>query len=308
MEKIVYLDWNIFQDLIQNRRGEGLKENLDAAKRRGYRVVYSFAHMRDLSRCGNKVYIEKDLSEVSKLTDNWCVGLKLDEDTIECMQYTPKTIIEEIYKQQIQSLNTTVSSPYSFPAYSVDVSKISTNNILTPYLKKSNGVMSEKLLDDIVKQLYKTIFTDHKIQKQFRDSLAEVVKIGNPSFACFLDLPIYKYLFSSKESIIENLNDIVNSFLSLSHKTLDNIPFGEKITTTYNILDFFPVFSERLQKKNNTNNIATDAEHLLMASDSKYFVCGDNKMFEKAKIVYQAYNIKTKIYKRESFIQQVTFI
>ncbi|HEM8211168.1 hypothetical protein I4607_11075 [Proteus mirabilis] len=307
MGKIVYLDWNVFQDLIQNRRGEGLKENLDAAKRRGYKVVYSFAHMRDLSRCRKQEYIEKDLSEVSILTNNWCAGLELNKDTITYIQYPPKTIIEEIYKQQAQSHSATVSSPYLFPAYPVDMSKISPNNILTPYLKRNNGIMSCILLDELVKQLYETIFTNHKIQKQFRDSLTEVVKIGNPAFEYFLDMPIYKHLFSSKETITENLNDIVNSFLSLSCKTLDSIPFGEKITTTYNMLDFFPIFSERLQKKNNINNISTDAEHILMASDSHYLVCGDKKMLEKAKIVYRTYGIKTKVYEREEFIQRVTF-
>ncbi|HIF9273294.1 hypothetical protein [Photobacterium damselae] len=307
MKKAVYLDWNIFQDLIQNRRGEGLRENLDAAKRSGYLIVYSFAHMRDLSRCSNKEYVEKDLSEVSKLSDDWCVGLKLNEDAFGYEQCPPKAVINEVYKQQAQSDNATVGSPYSFPAYLVDMSKVSDKNIFTPYLKKNNGVMSQELLDEFVKELYETMFTDHKIQKQFRDSFKEVVGIGNPAFALFLELPIYKHLFSSKEVIVENLHEIVNSFLSLSNKTLDSIPLGEKITTTYNILDFFPAFSERLKKNNNIRNIATDAEHLFLASDSKYFVCGDNKMLEKAKIVYKAYGVRTKVYEREQFIQRVTF-
>ncbi|MHA2760733.1 hypothetical protein [Vibrio harveyi] len=306
MGKVVYLDWNIFQDLIQDRRGEGLRENLEAAKKNGYKIVYSFAHMRDLSRCSNKEYVEKDLVEVSKLTDNWCVGMKDNED-LDYAQYSPKALINDVYKQQAHSENATVSSPYSFPAYSVDMSKISDENILTPYLKKHNGLMSQELLDEFMKELYETMFTDHKIQKQFRDSLKEAIGIGNPAFAQALDLPLYQHMFSSKEVIVENLHEIVNSFLSLSGKTLDSIPLGEKITTTYNMLDFFPAFSEKLKKNNNVRNIATDAEHLFLASDSRYLVCGDNKMLEKAKIVYKAYGVKTKVYEREQFIQRVTF-
>lgn len=306
MKKVIYLDWNIFQDLIQKRRGEGLSENLDAAKRRGYRIVYSFAHMRDLSRCSNQEYVENDLSEVSKLTDNWYVGLKLNEDIFEYVQYPPKAVINEVYKQQAESEKAAVSSPYRFPPYAVDMAQISNENILTPYLRKHHGVMSQELFDEFVSELYDTMFTDHKIQKNFRDSLKEVVGIGNPAFAFFLDMPMYKHLFSSKDVIVENLEDIVNSFLSLSNKKLDTIPLGEKITTTYNILDFFPAFSEKIKKNNNIRNIATDAEHLFLASDSRFFLCGDNKMLEKAKIVYKAYGVKTKVYERELFIQRVT--
>lgn len=303
----MYLDWNIFQDLIQARRGEGLRENLEAAKRSGYQIVYSFAHMRDLSRCSNKEYVENDLAEVSKLTDNWCVGMIQNEGAIAYAQHPPKVVINEVYKQQAQSENAMIGSPYRFASYPVDMSKVSDENILTPYLKKNNGVMSQELLDEFVKELYETIFTDHKIQKQFRESLKEIVSIGNPAFAQFGDLPLYKYMFSSKEVIVENLNEIVNSFLSLNNKALETIPLGEKITTTYNILDFFPAFSERLKKNNNIRNIATDAEHLFLASDSRYLVCGDNKMLEKAKIVYKAYGVKTKVFEREQFIQRVTF-
>lgn len=71
--------------------------------------------------------------------------------------------------------------------------------------------------------------------------------------------------------------------MSISGKSLNGIPLGEKITTSYQILDFFPAFSEKLDRRNNQNNIAVDAEHLFCASASRFLICGDEKMVKKSK-------------------------
>jgi hypothetical protein len=81
MSKSIYLDWNVFQDIIQWRRNEGISENLAGAKRAGYIVPYSCAHMRDLSKYKSPDYINKDIINISNITNNWCV-LRKSDDTI----------------------------------------------------------------------------------------------------------------------------------------------------------------------------------------------------------------------------------
>lgn len=295
MRKSIYLDWNVFQDLIQKRRGEGLEENLQAATRKGYLVPYSFAHMRDLSRCSNQDHIDKDMDMVSAITNNWCIGININNDLIGYQQIPPQDVFAQIRDQSTEYGNDVTSAvQFSFPTYKVDISKLSDENILKPYLIKNSSMMSPDIMTLFIGDLYNTIFDDHNIQKKFRKSLSEVVRLNDPAVLSILEMPLYKHLFSNKETIEENLEGIVNSFLSLSSKSIETVSVGEKITTIYNLLDFFPAFSEKLEKRNNINNISTDAEHVLFASESKYLVCGDNKMLEKTKLIYQKYEISTK--------------
>jgi hypothetical protein len=70
----------------------------------------------------------------------------------------------------------------------------------------------------------------------------------------------------------------VNSILSLRDKSFDSVATGEQVTTAYQILDYFPAFSEKLDRCNTQRNIAIDAEHIFMASGSIFLVCGDKKM------------------------------
>jgi len=308
MKKSIYLDWNIFQDVIQERRGTGMKEHLEAAIRKGYLVPYSCAHMRDLSRCGNQSYIDNDISEISKITRNWCVGMKFKEDSLDYDKVPPEHVLAEIRKQQNEEKKPELKSIFYFTPYEVNMSKISKENILVPYLNKNNKTMSPEIIESLIYDLYEKIFINHKIQKLFRNCLSELFKLNSPAFEVVLDMPLYQHLLSPKEVVAKNLNEIMNSFLAISGKSLESIPSGEKITTTYNVLDFFPAFSERLEKKNNIRNISTDAEHVFLASDSRYLVCGDKKMIEKTTIIYNAFGIKTRVFDPESFLQNIEFL
>ncbi|MGI5923151.1 MAG: hypothetical protein ACOX9E_04330, partial [Lentisphaeria bacterium] len=190
----------------------------------------------------------------------------------------------------------------------VDMSKISRDNILFSYLEKNNHIMSPCLFDEITKDIYPSIFQNYELQKNFRDSLGEIIKIGCPAFQRLLDLPIFKYFFEEKYRIKENFSEIFSSFLSLSNKSQDKITFGEQITTASNMLDFFPAFSEKITKKNSINNIATDSEHFFFGSSSKYYITSDKKYDKKIRFLYNYFHIETKVYEKEEFVRKITFI
>ncbi len=308
MNKTIYLDWNVFQDIFQKRRNLELKENLEYFRdKKNYKIIFSSSHMRDLCKCKNKEYIQNDLSSLSDLTKNWCVGLSGNE-IITMIQKNPKEVFDymnEKLDNEIEDLEN-IGVKFYFEPFAVDVSKLSEGNILRPFLD-SNHILSPDAMGQFIESFKYNIFSDHEQQKKFRNSLKEVREINNPAYINFSELKIYKYLLSSKQKIIENFTDIVNSFLSISGKSLDKISIGERITTSYRILDFFPAFSERLDKRNSQSNISIDSEHLFFASDSRYLICGDEKMVEKAKIVYELCGIETKILNPSEFMN-VTII
>lgn len=307
MIKSIYIDWNIFQDIIQSRRTEGLKENINAAARAGYIIVYSCAHMRDLSKCSNPEYIKKDLAELSRITNNWCCVLQGADDSISHIQEPPENIFSEVNNLNEKNIQNKVVR-FKFEPYEVDISKISESNILFPYLVTRNNTMSAEIMETFIGDISDEILSNHETQKKFRKSLQEIFGLKKPALNNLLEMPIYKYLLATREDIGNHLIEIMESFLSLSGKSFGRIPIGEKITTTYNVLDFFPAFSEKLDRRNTQRNIATDAEHVFMASGSKYLICGDGKMVTKAKLVYEICKIETQVYNPDDFQRKFTFI
>ncbi|MFC1236110.1 hypothetical protein [Vibrio sp. F74] len=301
--KSIYLDWNVFQDLFQTRRGQEFNSAIQSVKRK-YKTPFSCAHMRDLSRCRSEEYVNKDLAETQRVSDGYCVGLSQNNEDVLIERVPIKQVFDAV-KEDSTIAGQSVASFLLFDEYEVAVDELSPDNIVVPYLDKNGRKMSPKLLMDFVEALRVDILNDHRIQKKFRASLKEVMALGNPAFAAIENMPLYKYWLSTKEEITENFESIVNSFLSITGKSTDTIPFGEKITTSYNILVFFPAYWETIDRRNNTNNVTTDAEHVLLASSSRYFVCGDEKMVEKASIVYTTFGIKTKVMTPDMFMRTV---
>ncbi|MGP1459872.1 MAG: hypothetical protein ACTTKL_11305, partial [Treponema sp.] len=296
-DKLIYLDWNIFQDLKQNRNGKELEYLIKDAKQRNYIIPYSYSHIRDLSRCTSKSYVADDIQFISSFCDNYCLAYNAkNEEDFWIKKEDPKKVLNFLLVKN-QKMNIS-NKNILIPTYKIDNTDIQKDNLLYPYLEKNNFIMTSDLFNQIISDLYPSIFFDNEKQKIFRSSLIEIVKIQNPAF---LDFPVYKYLLANKESIENNFSEIFSSFLRLSNKSEQKIPFGEKITTASNMLDFFPAFSEKIGKKNNINNISTDSEHMFWGTSSKYYITNDKKYYEKINFLYNYFKIKTKVYLKERF-------
>lgn len=302
-DRIIYIDWNIFQDIKHNRQVIGLKECLDQAKKRGYIIPYSSAHLEDISRSDNSKYIAEDLKWIEAITGNYCLAYnEKDEKDFWLMNKKPEKIKQET-KSQYHLKKILVFEPYC-----VNMNCLQESNILFPYLKRNNNIMSSELLVEIIYDLYYTIFDDPNIEKKFRNSIHELRKLNEPAFPYMKDFPIWKYLFSNQEILKEHFIEIMESFLYLSNKKLDTLPFGETITTAYDILNFFPVFAEKINNKNNIHNTSSDSAHTYWATSSKYFITNDKHLLKKACFIYNVFGIKTKIYMKDDFIKNVSFL
>lgn len=299
----IYFDWNVFQDYFQTRRGQKFNAAIQSVKRK-YLTPFSCAHMRDLSRCRNDEYVKNDIINTNLISGGYCIGLSHDNEKVLIEKIPPQVVFDAMKNDSNQDIKD-ISSFLYFEEYDVAADQLSENNIILPYLRNNNGKMSPQLLVDFIESLKINISNDHKLQKQFRFSLEEVMKLGNPAFEIIKNLSIYKFWLSTKEEISANFESIIASFLSITGKSINSIPFGERITTAYNILVFFPSYWENIDRKNNSRNVATDAEHVLLASSSRYFVCGDEKMVEKAKLVYSTFSIRTKVMSPDEFIDRV---
>lgn len=302
--KTIYLDSSVFQDIIQNRKSERLIDNLESAKLKGFKLPYSHAHIEDLLRCKRLDYINKDLLAIDKISA--CV-LILKDDRKPNFYVTKASSIAvyEANKNENSIPIDGVKLKLEFQPYKVEVNLLNSNNLIIPYLKKFNSYMCPELLENLLNNFSEKVLSGHSLYRDFRNSFAEIVEIGKPVNQKVYDNLLYKNLFASKEEIEENFLEILESFLGLTGKKLSYIEESEKYTTAYGILDFFPIFKEKIEKKNNINNLLTDALHVFIASKCSMFISGDRKSIEKAKLLYRTFKVKTKVYYIDDFIQRV---
>lgn len=302
--KSIYLDWNIFQDIIQSRKSSRLVENLSAGRRKGYSTPYSHAHISDLLRCSRGEYVKNDLVQLEVITEKCCIGPNKDGSGF-CIDRIPPRLVYEAMAEDQKNTPSPDEFKFWFQPYKVDSNKISEGNVLVPFLKRFNDVMSPELLECFVSHLLENGLKDHKLQKNFRNSFVEIVKLNQPAVEHIREWPIYNYLLSTPEEIGQNFTSIFQSFLNIDGRSIDSISEEDKFTIAYGVLDFFPIFKEKIEKKNNINNMFTDALHVYIASKCSYFICGDKKSVDKARIIYRAFDVKTKIYYVEDFISKV---
>ncbi|ELX09089.1 hypothetical protein Jab_2c11490 [Janthinobacterium sp. HH01] len=301
--KSIYIDWNVFQDVIHERKGPLLAERLYAAKAKGYALPYSHAHIYDLLRGANLDWVKKDLDHIASITGCLCIGPLKDRSRFSLERVPPLQIYASMATQTDEL--PVVPDSIQFEPYPVDVGKLSENNIVIPYLRDSNNLMSPGVIEKLVSDFLENALQDYNLHKSFRESLVEVIRLNQPNNEEVKSWPIFQYLLAPAEEIEENFMMIFRSFLSIDGNVLENLSDQNKIRTAYGILDFFPAFKERIGKKNNLNNMITDSLHVYIASQCTHFICGDRKSITKANVVYRAFGIKTSVHYVTDFINTV---
>lgn len=70
------------------------------------------------------------------------------------------------------------------------------------------------------------------------------------------------------------------------------------------MLDFHPLFSEKLKANKNTlDNIIRDSNHVYYASEAEYFISEDKNTRVKTKFIYEVFDIATKVVSEKEFLE-----
>jgi hypothetical protein len=145
-----------------------------------------------------------------------------------------------------------------------------------------------------------------KKNQEFFNNLRNSVKAFDPDRERLITaLKIEKKRINNYSS-----TEVINHFNSLL-KIGTPLGFGEmvnlagstlhgKIYAVFNFLDFLGYWSDR---KNAKSNIAryNDASHVFFASSCDCFVSNDLRARNKAKVAFELFNVKTKVYSFEEF-------
>jgi len=321
----VYLDWNIISSLKKPE----FKEIMDFIyKHKQYlQFPYSPAHFTDLMKSYNpdNKHFDTDLETLEYLCGKH--HIRWEENTVKALFGRPKEFfegikdnedtselfdIEKVFKDLDNSLKdvgmgnmgTLMKSLYELQPSGIEITDENREPLkkMFPNLKENSTMWD--LMKDIGPFSHK-LLKDGKFYKNFRTSLAEQgfkleANSGNWNYdEVVRNIDEFLIKLGAKMTFLEYVET------SLKHKK-EPITQYEFYTTAYLMLDMMGYKTDKLPKPtDNMQNIQADGEHSFYGGHCDYFVAIDKKLRIKSKVLYNEFNIDTKILEPKELISEL---
>lgn len=262
----------------------------------------SEGHLRDLASSSkeNNQYIEEDISFLKEITKGFMLGVNPDESL------TP--VEADIYSEFKKIQLNTPSRPeikVAGGSYRIDMEKLSKDSLFRPFLEKSSGILNSSVMDSFINMMQESISTP-ETYKKFRTEVSNLKSsFSNNETILNKESPYFKKLeeiidyfeISNADTLLERFPKIQESFLAIDGRKLGDLTKGQKIENAYLLLDFHPLFRDKINKKNKPENMFRDLKHFFFASDARYYVTEDDSSYKKSKFVAKALGLRVRIMK-----------
>lgn len=322
----IYLDWN----MVSNLKRPELKELKDfiSAHKHYLQFPYSPAHFNDLMksyRPDNELFFE-DLNTLQFLSEKHL--LRWGKEGIEVLFETPEAYfedeknkedvfslmdVEKIFEELDEStdelglgkMGTLMKSLFQLHPNGINI-----NDGNQAILKKMfPNVKSDSTMWDLMKDIgpfSKKLLQDGEYYKDFRKSIGEQGMKLDPRVAG-------NWTF---DEVIKNIDEFLSSLgtkmtyleyieSSLKHKK-EPINQYEYYITAYLMLDMIGYKTDKLPKStDNMQNIQIDGEHSFYGAYCDYFVAIDKNLRIKSKVLYNEFNISTKILEPKELMEEL---
>lgn len=318
----IYLDWNVISNLKKPDFKE-IKDFIDIHKQY-FQFPYSPAHFTDLMKSYNpgNEYFNEDLETLEYLSGKH--HIRWEKDRVKPLFEKPKEFFERIKDHedlsdfmnmekifidldeslkdiQLSKAGTLMKSLFELQSSGIEITEENRNVLkkMFPNLKSDSSMWD--LIKDIGSFSQK-LLKDGEYYKDLRNSLAE------QGFKLDANHGNWTY-----DKVIRNIDDFLSKIglkmtyleyvdMSLKHKK-DPITQYEFYTTAYLMLDMIGYKTDKLPKQtDNMQNIQADGEHSFYGGHCDYFVAMDKKLIVKSKVLYNEFNIDTKIIEPKDFI------
>ena len=310
-QKFILLDWNIVKALKSphNDKERDLMFLLQKLQKK-YATPFCESHLRDLKKgysADTKPLVDDDLNFLGTLSRNTALIINESGDITTYSPVDPKSAFAQLLSKSLDNnspdLSTVNIPPYEF---FVDFSALADDHPLKELLGTTNGACTPAIINAFLKEKYDDIFFDKNTYKIFRNYTPKVlndITMNSPEmFDKFsLALPFYEALKLPEDKLVDVWKNVTESWLKQSLG--ETIPFGTHLTCAYTMLDMHPAFYDDLKKKKNTlDNITRDANMIYYASFAEYLITEDKECYRKAKFIFKAFDIKTKVMKISEFL------
>lgn len=181
------------------------------------------------------------------------------------------------------------------------ISSVTNNNYLYLELPSNNVYMLIEKPSVVFETINDVPFAQNAI-KGMINLISEDQKV---SFRNQLNIVLKKINNYSPKEVIKHINtksDLLGgfSFLGLIEKAIELNPQGKefglhnRIAGIFELLDMFGYWKDKYNEKSNYARL-WDSSHTYFSSFCDYFISNDKRTRNKAKVVFEIYNINTKI-------------
>lgn len=303
----IYLDWNVLQYLKRPREQTRDIELsvLISELSKNHHIPYSAAHLRDLASNyseKNRTYVDEDLKFIAKITNSEYLAHRIQdgEDSLYIRSRSTRPAFREILNviKREESFSLEFPSSDNESGMPIDLSKIGKENIFYEALEKNSGNLNHASLKEVLTDVREQM-NEPDLYKKFRNQvqmIEENLKLNPTSIlrnspeTMRLIEPMFQFLkVVSYDELEKVFLPTLEGFSRYSGRDLEKMRGGEKLQLAYSLLDFHPLFAEKVTKKNRPSNQIRDFSHLFWAKDATYFVTEDAKSLEKSKFLASAF-------------------
>ena len=224
-----------------------------------------------------------DNNDVYKELQNISEDRKKEEERI-------KQLVSELnYPYEIQYLKNTVKFE------NIDIQKIFKENKFSYDKQFILKYLSYYFFEE------KNIFNTPELYKELRSSLKnQEAIINDEKFKVFLTI----YNEDNIEILEKNFPEISEFWDTLQYSINSSISPEEKNYNNMALLEFSPIFQDKISKKNKSENVARDCRHFQLATYCDYFITSDKKFLKKVNFLLKMCpDIKTKIIEYNDLIE-----
>lgn len=308
----VYLDWNVIQYMKYETKTDVIdgKAFYDLVKKLSnkYQFPFSEGHLRDLAiSSASADVISQDLKFLSEVSNGFVLSIDQDETLIPKKHHVDiTTFFNQIANEENNepSFNIAFASPYQ-----IDMHNLPKDDLLKPFLESNNGIFDPTVMQNFLVNMWR-LRDDPDYYKSFRNSVAKLKERFNKTNT-ILDkgseyykkiIPFLEFFTMNDENVLKlNFDKTLRAFLAINERNINNMKIGEKIEIAYMLLDFHPLFKDKVNKKNRPSNISRDLKNFFFASQAKYYVTEDKATFKKASFVSEVLSLNVKVLKMEAF-------
>ncbi|MDB5002145.1 MAG: hypothetical protein JWQ34_370 [Mucilaginibacter sp.] len=305
----IYLDTNLLTKIDKfPQLKEKLSEHSDYLN-----LVYSSAHIDDLSRSSNDELIKQDLKQIKDYTEDQCLAKYWGEEKLRYDIRDPFEFFDTCKETAVE-----ISNP--FDMFAQECEKLGIENPLDR-LNNLNHLLD---VDTSLPELDNFPFEAFKREKNFKSLLEDITGFVKESLISNTPLKTTRKNIDgqlSRKAIANvkgNIIDYLNRELPKTayNKTFDElvidslkIRFNDKpyshfdwFITAYNTLD---LFGYKADNNSSTSNIVTDAFHAYYAAHCDIFLTEDKRLRDKARVLYEDGRFDTLILSENEFCDQV---
>lgn len=317
LKKYIYLDWNVIQYI---KHEKVVEDKFNAVKFKSFmqrlkgRYVFpaSEGHLKDLSATfkeENLPYIEEDLSFLNEIAEGFMLCVLPNESLMPV-----KADIRMEFEKIINKSEVEPKFSIEGGSYHVDMDKLSRKSLFRPFLEKNNGVFDVKVMGDFLQMMWYSM-DDPDVYKALRSEV-ELLHKSVPSQDTIInkESPYFKKIenffnigkINNIEELEEKFVEIQSSFLAIDGRKIEYLTKWQKIENAYALLDFSPLFRDKINKKNRPSNMHRDLKNFFFASDAKYFVTEDDATYKKSKFVARLLGLSVRVVKMDELRLNLT--